>query len=434
MKKLLIIALLLLAFMLVACDGETPSESVPEVSTHVCDFSGEPEYDEDGHFVTCECGEVSRGEHVMKDIKVNKQPTCVEEGKKNTKCEYCQYREYVTIPILEHTHTKHDEVPATCTKNGVTAYEHCDICDIDIGKDVIPRAHVYENGYCTMCNSHEPIKNSTFVFDNNYGWTYQYQDNGVSEDVTELVIPTRTDEGYSVASVWLFNVCPYNIKRVVISEDIKTIAENAFANRTTLSEVEILSSSLKTIGNAAFYGCDGLKSIELPDSVTTIDWHAFQDCKALESFTVPVGVTKLPWNMLKNCISLQEVTVKGAIGESEASVFEGCISLERVNFENGISVISEKMFANCLSLESFDIPDGVTKIGKEAFLSCNILSSVTIPKSVTLIERDAFNYCYTLKEVQYEGTMSDWEKIDVQNWAFDEYLERIVCTDGVIER
>ena len=90
MKKLLIIALLLLALLLVSCDGETPSESVPEVSTHVCDFSGKVEYDENGHFVTCECGEVSRGEHVMKDIKVNKQPTCVEEGKKNTKCEYCQ--------------------------------------------------------------------------------------------------------------------------------------------------------------------------------------------------------------------------------------------------------------------------------------------------------------------------------------------------------
>ena len=53
MKKLLIIALLLLALLLVSCDGETPSESLPsesapEVSTHVCDFSGEPEYDENG--------------------------------------------------------------------------------------------------------------------------------------------------------------------------------------------------------------------------------------------------------------------------------------------------------------------------------------------------------------------------------------------------
>ena len=51
MKKLLIIALLLLAFVLVSCDGETPSESlpsesVPEVSTHVCDFSGRVKYDE----------------------------------------------------------------------------------------------------------------------------------------------------------------------------------------------------------------------------------------------------------------------------------------------------------------------------------------------------------------------------------------------------
>ena len=88
MKKLLIIALLLLAFALVSCDGETPSESlpsesVPEVSTHVCDFSGKVEYDENGHFVTCECGEVSRKEHEFEDLEIIKEATCVEtEGAK----------------------------------------------------------------------------------------------------------------------------------------------------------------------------------------------------------------------------------------------------------------------------------------------------------------------------------------------------------------
>ena len=62
-----------------------------------------------------------------------------------------------------------------------------------------------------------------------------------------------------------------------------------------------------------------------------------------------------------------------------------------------------------------------------------ILSSVTIPKSVELIDQDVFDGCVALNEIQYEGTMEEWQKIDIHVWAFDKYLERIVCTDGVIE-
>ena len=38
------------------------------------------------------------------------------------------------------------------------------------------------------------------------------------------------------------------------------------------------SYSVTTIGNSAFYGCSGLTSVDIPNSVTTIDYGAFRYC------------------------------------------------------------------------------------------------------------------------------------------------------------
>ena len=65
-----------------------------------------------------------------------------------------------------------------------------------------------------------------------------------------------------------------------------------------------------------------------------------------------------------------------------------------------------------------DIPNTVTIIGKWAFNYCDKLKSVTIPDSVTKIENSAFRYCLSLSNITFEGTVAQWNAIELdEDWA-----------------
>lgn len=133
-----------------------------------------------------------------------------------------------------------------------------------------------------------------------------------------------------------------------------------------------------SIGNGAFYGCQILESVTIPDSVTSICDDAFYDCVSLESVVIPDSVTKIDWYAFMNCSSLKSVTF-GA--ESKLSVigysaFYNCESLKSVIIPDGVTSISYCAFYNCVSLESVIIPDSVTEIGNSAFFGCTGLVSV----------------------------------------------------------
>ena len=46
------------------------------------------------------------------------------------------------------------------------------------------------------------------------------------------------------------------------------------------------------------------------------------------------------------------------------------------------------------------------------FLNCYALEKVILSKSVTHIPNNVFHYCNSLTDIYYEGSESDWEKIE----------------------
>ena len=57
-----------------------------------------------------------------------------------------------------------------------------------------------------------------------------------------------------------------------------------------------------TIDGCAFYGCSGLTSVTIPNSVTTIDGGAFFYCSGLTSVTIPNSVTIIRYQAFEGCI------------------------------------------------------------------------------------------------------------------------------------
>lgn len=192
---------------------------------------------------------------------------------------------------------------------------------------------------------------------------------------------------------YAFNNC-VSLESVPLPDSVSDIGKYAFNQCVKLTEVyfiykeseldEWLASMEKTpvyyehsgdgnagkIGNGAFLYCKKLKSIIIPDGVTSIGVRAFAGCSALEGVIIPDGVI--------------------SIGDF---AFLRCVALEGVIIPNGVTSIGKYAFAGCSALKSVLIPDSVTSIGSVAFHGCSALTSVEAPADADC--ENAFDSWYT---------------------------------------
>ncbi|MBR6499173.1 MAG: leucine-rich repeat domain-containing protein, partial [Clostridia bacterium] len=132
-------------------------------------------------------------------------------------------------------------------------------------------------------------------------------------------------------------------------------------------------------GTAEITEYDGSdKTLEIPSdldghAVTSIGDHAFFFCDSLTSITIPDSVTSIDINPFMNCEKLIYISAS-----SEHEYFE-VINGVLFSKPDGRLVCYPGAFTD----KEYSIPDGIQAIGKGAFSNCNSLISVTIPESVT---------------------------------------------------
>lgn len=174
-----------------------------------------------------------------------------------------------------------------------------------------------------------------------------------------------------------------------------------------------IPSTVTTIGNGAFQGCEGLQSISIPSSVKTIESYAFYICSNLTSITIPKSVTNIGVEVFEACYSLNSMKVEtgnsvydsrnncNAIIETKTNtLLFGC---NKTVIPNGVTTIGANAFSYCSSLTSITIPATVKTIEEYAFEMCENLTSITIPKATTYISDRAFTYCANLATIKVEA-------------------------------
>ena len=82
--------------------------------------------------------------------------------------------------------------------------------------------------------------------------------------------------------------------------------------------------SVTSIGNSAFEDCNGLKSVTIPNSVTSIGDYAFK-WSGLTSVTIPNSVTSIGGGSFDNCSSLTSITIPNSVTSIGSSAFRHCI-------------------------------------------------------------------------------------------------------------
>ena len=146
-----------------------------------------------------------------------------------------------------------------------------------------------------------------------------------------------------------------------------------------------------------------MKSITIPDSVTSIDRATFQHCKVLESITIPDSVTNIGDYALSFCDSLKEVRLPSGMASIPEGMFMSSNSLTGITIPDDVTSIGAVAFSDCSSLSDITIPDKVTSIGARAFYGCS-LTDITIPAGVTSIGQTAFQNCSSLETVTMLGS------------------------------
>ncbi len=236
-----------------------------------------------------------------------------------------------------------------------------------------------------------------------WGYNYPQAPFEWNDNIKSLVI----ENGVKNIGEYAFYRCE-DLTEVSIPESVTVIDKNAFNGCTGLVDVTI-PNGVETISDYAFSNCSNLKSISFGSGLKNITDYAFIECKSLESLYIPANLTNIFYTAFDSCSGLKNITVDpnnktfdsrnncNALIISYSSILkQGC---ENTIIPEGITQIGTSAFYGCNGLKEIYIPSTVKRIDSSAFKNCTGLTQITIPESVTNMGTFAFEGCTNLKSV-----------------------------------
>ncbi len=133
-----------------------------------------------------------------------------------------------------------------------------------------------------------------------------------------------------------------------------------------------------------------MKTVQIPNSVTSLGDACFEGCSGLTSFTIPNSVTSIGEGILACTNNLEKIVV-ATNNEKYCHTYDGVLYSK-----------DKTTIIQCPGGKTgwFFIPKTVTSINGACFKGCNGLESINIPNSVTSLGRDCFQ-CDGLTRVYY---------------------------------
>lgn len=235
------------------------------------------------------------------------------------------------------------------------------------------------------------------------------------------------------------------LSTVTLSDGIKRLTPDMFYGCTGIKKLN-LPSSLLRLNNALKY-CSGLTTLQLPDGLTQLGSlegcselktlvipngvtelprgnagdsgdesisGCFGGCKSLTSVTLPNNLITIPASAFINCIALKTITIPNTVTDIADNAFRGCTSLTKVTLSTETGSIGMFAFRNCTSLSEINLPNKLILVGQSAFAN-TALKKIQLPQSLTEIKARAFQDCKDLESINFPPNVTDIYSYTFQN-------------------
>lgn len=288
---------------------------------------------------------------------------------------------------------------ATCTEEGLTAGEKCAICGeiLVAQKVIIPLEHEYVEGNCVTCGvTSTEYFNFTLGYDGAYG--VEVNESKKADLPVNVKIPS-TYNGLPVTLISreAFFVCE-SLESVIIPETITKISTMAFCGCDALTSITI-PDSVTVISDFAFDGCDKLEKVIISENsqLTFIGFRAFKFCASLTTISIPDGITYVGESAFAECPRLKynEKDYLRYLGNegNRYLYLVGATTKEitTANIDYHCKVIGYNAFEKCVNLTSVLIRSGVVFVGRNAFSNCGIFNIYCEAESKPLAWHDEWN-------------------------------------------
>lgn len=176
-----------------------------------------------------------------------------------------------------------------------------------------------------------------------------------------------------------------SLGEVSAPEGIREIGELAYARSSAVSVT--LPEGVERIGYGAFYHCDALEKVTLPETVNCVEPEAFSHTPWMEHFLEGDGSDGSGDFLVEGGVLAAyrgngaDVAIPEGVRVIAGEVFQGHDEIRRVSFPDSLRVVGEGAFEACSSLEEVDFGAYVEELKDRAFLG-SAISKISIPPSV----------------------------------------------------
>lgn len=201
-----------------------------------------------------------------------------------------------------------------------------------------------------------------------------------------VTLGTQERSSSSLKTIGDYAFAETAVKSVVLPDGVSTLGNYAFNKCASLATVS-LGNSLTAIGNYAFSDCDKLESVTFGSALETIGERAFASAK-ISSLVLPATVRTIgDWAFYNN--PLTAITFNDGLQSIGSRAFYG-VSVQTLNIPNSVTSIGSYAFEKCTKLTSATLGTGISSIPDYMFSSCSALMSVVLPENITGIGKYAF--------------------------------------------
>lgn len=167
----------------------------------------------------------------------------------------------------------------------------------------------------------------------------------------------------------------------------------------------------------AFQGCNNLTNINISDNIQHIGEKAFVGCPCFtETVIIPKGVKSIGMkafnsnNVVFNADSC--LLAGGLVYPNDPTGAPTCYSafpnMNSISFGTNVKVLPAYLFSD-MNPSTIDIPSSVTVLPNEAFRGCSNLERVNNLENVIKIGRAAFYGCESLNSFELNSTLTHFE-------------------------